>query len=144
MPYIILRGHWCNIIVLNVHAPCEDKSDDVKDSFCEELGHAFDQFPRYDMKIFLVGFNAKIDRENIFKPTINNDNGVRAVPWLRLLVACLSARRPGFAPRSIHVGFVVGKVALGQIFLRVLRFSLVNIIPPSLSKLISSGKCVIF
>jgi hypothetical protein len=30
--YIILRGRWCSIIVLNVHAPCEDKSDDVKDN----------------------------------------------------------------------------------------------------------------
>jgi hypothetical protein len=49
MLYIILRGHWCNIIVLNVHAPCEDKSDDVKDSFGEELWHVFDQFPRHDM-----------------------------------------------------------------------------------------------
>jgi hypothetical protein len=29
MSYIILRGRWCNIIVLNVHATCEDKSDDV-------------------------------------------------------------------------------------------------------------------
>jgi hypothetical protein len=28
------------------------------------------------------------------------------------------------------VGFVVDKVALGQVFLRVLRFSPVNIIPP--------------
>jgi hypothetical protein len=35
MPYIILRGHWCNIVVLNVHVPCEDKNNDVKDSFCE-------------------------------------------------------------------------------------------------------------
>ena len=25
--YIVLRGRWCNIIVLNVHAPSEDKSD---------------------------------------------------------------------------------------------------------------------
>jgi exonuclease III len=46
MSYMILRGRWCNIIVLNVHAPCEDKSDDVKDSFYEELGRVFDQFPR--------------------------------------------------------------------------------------------------
>jgi hypothetical protein len=51
MLYIILRGHWCNIIVLNVHTPCEDKSDDVKDSSYKELGRVFDQFPRYDMKI---------------------------------------------------------------------------------------------
>jgi hypothetical protein len=25
MSYIILRGRWCHIIVLNVHAPTEDK-----------------------------------------------------------------------------------------------------------------------
>jgi hypothetical protein len=32
MSYIILRFRWCHIIVLNVHAPTEDKTDDVKDS----------------------------------------------------------------------------------------------------------------
>jgi hypothetical protein len=53
MPYIILSGRWCNI-VLNVHAPCEDKSDDVGDSFCEELGRVLDQFPRYNVNIFAV------------------------------------------------------------------------------------------
>jgi hypothetical protein len=30
--YIILRGRWCHIIVLNVHAPTEDKTDEVKDN----------------------------------------------------------------------------------------------------------------
>jgi hypothetical protein len=45
----------------------------------------------------------------------------------------------GFEPGSIHFGFVVDKVALGQVFLRVLQFSPVNIIPPSFSTLISSG-----
>jgi exonuclease III len=38
MSHIILRGRWCNIIVLNVHAPCEDKGDDEKDGFYEERG----------------------------------------------------------------------------------------------------------
>jgi hypothetical protein len=38
MSYIIrvLRGCWYHIIVLNVHAPTEDKIDDVKDTFYEE------------------------------------------------------------------------------------------------------------
>jgi hypothetical protein len=57
------------------------------DSFYEELGRVFDQFPRYDMKILLGDFNAKVGREDIFKPTmgnessheISNDNGVRVV-----------------------------------------------------------------
>jgi hypothetical protein len=35
--YMVLRGHWGNIIVLNVHAPSEEKSDESKDSFYEEL-----------------------------------------------------------------------------------------------------------
>jgi hypothetical protein len=37
MSYIILRGRWCNIIVLNVHALIEDKIDDIKDKLYEEL-----------------------------------------------------------------------------------------------------------
>jgi hypothetical protein len=49
-----------------VHAQCEDTSDDIKDSFYEELGHVFDQFPRYNMKILLGDFNAKVGRENYF------------------------------------------------------------------------------
>jgi hypothetical protein len=43
MSYIILRGWWCDIIVLNVHAPTKDKSDDVKDRFYEELEQGFDK-----------------------------------------------------------------------------------------------------
>jgi exonuclease III len=31
--YIVLRGRMCNIIVLNVHAPSEEKSYDSEDSF---------------------------------------------------------------------------------------------------------------
>jgi len=27
LSYIVLRGRWCNIILLNVHAPSEEKSD---------------------------------------------------------------------------------------------------------------------
>jgi hypothetical protein len=82
MSYIILKGRWCDI-VLNVHAPTEDKD---KDSFYEELEQVFDQFPRYRMKI-LLDFKAKVGREDIFKPIIgneslyeaSNDNGVRVV-----------------------------------------------------------------
>jgi hypothetical protein len=62
MSYIILRGRWCHIVVLNVHAPTEDKTDDVKDIFYEQLERAFDKFPKYHMKILLGDFNAKVGR----------------------------------------------------------------------------------
>jgi hypothetical protein len=57
------------------------------------------------------------------------------MPWLRSLVTGLSPRKPGFVPGSIHVGFVVDKVAVGQVF-----YCHQYIITPSLSKLIS-GEC---
>ena len=72
MSYVVLRGRWCNIIVLNVHAPSEEKSDSSKDSFCEELEQVLDHFPKYHMKIILRDFNAKVGRGNIFKQTIGN------------------------------------------------------------------------
>jgi exonuclease III len=85
MSYITLKGRWCNIIVLNVHAPTEDK-DDVKDNFHEEVEQVFDQFPRYHMKILLRDFSAKVG-EDIPKPVSSdeclyearNDKGVREV-----------------------------------------------------------------
>jgi hypothetical protein len=39
--YIVLRGCWCDIIFLNVHIESEEKSDDSKDSFYEELEQVF-------------------------------------------------------------------------------------------------------
>jgi hypothetical protein len=66
MSYIILRGRWFHIIVPNVHVPTEDKIDYAKDSFDEELEHILDKFPKYDMKILLADFNAKVGREYIF------------------------------------------------------------------------------
>ena len=38
--------HWCDIIVVNVHAPTEHKHDDSKDNFCEELEQMFVQVPK--------------------------------------------------------------------------------------------------
>jgi len=87
LSYIVLRGHWHNIVAVNVHAPSEEKSDESKDSFYEELEQVFDHFLRYHMKMLLEDFSTKLGRENIFKPTFGqeslhqdiNDNGVRLV-----------------------------------------------------------------
>jgi len=83
---MVLRGCWCNIIVLNVHTLREEKSDNSKDSSYEELEQVFYHFLS-TIKILLGDFNAKVGRENTLKPTIGNeslhqdsyDNGVRIV-----------------------------------------------------------------
>jgi hypothetical protein len=78
----------------------------------------------YEHKLAGINF---LENRVITYPKSESNQMKEAVPWLRLLVAGLSPQRPGFAPRSIHVGFVVDRVALGQVFLQVLRFSPVNI-----------------
>jgi hypothetical protein len=50
----MLRGRWCHITILNIHALTEDKIDDVKGSFYEELKVVFDNFPKYHMQIDLI------------------------------------------------------------------------------------------
>jgi hypothetical protein len=53
--------------------------------FYEELEQVFDKLPKYHMNILLGDFNAKVGREDIFKPPtgneslpeVSNDNGLR-------------------------------------------------------------------
>ena len=76
-----------NIIVLNVHARSEERSDDSKESICKELEQLSDHFPKYHMNNRLGKLNAKLGREDNFIPTIGNeslqqdsdDNGIRIV-----------------------------------------------------------------
>jgi hypothetical protein len=59
----------------------------MKTRFYEELKRVFNKFPKYHMKILLGDSDAKVGRENIFKPTIgngslhenSNDHGIRVV-----------------------------------------------------------------
>jgi hypothetical protein len=81
---------------------------DIKDSFCEELGREFDQFPRYGIQNLLGDFNAKVATEDIFKPTVGNenshevsdDNGVRVVNFSTS--KNLVVKSTMFTHRSIH------------------------------------------
>jgi hypothetical protein len=90
MTHIILGSRWCDIIVLNEHAPTEDKTDDMKASCYEQLEYVFDKFQKCHTKILLGDFNAKVVREDIFKPTIwseslhriSNDNGGRPINYI--------------------------------------------------------------
>ena len=74
LSYIVLRGRWRNIILINVHAPSEEKSEESKDTFYEELEQVFYHFPKYHTKILLGDFNEKVERQSIFKPTIGQES----------------------------------------------------------------------
>jgi hypothetical protein len=55
-----------------------------------------------------------------------------AIQYLRHLVHSLSLQRPGFSVRAVHVGFMLGRMALGESFPRVGTFSLATVIDPVL------------
>jgi len=84
---IVLKFCFFNITVLSVHVLSEKNHYVTKGSFYEGLELLFEHFPTYHLKILLESFNAKLGRENIFKPTIRNeklhqnntDNSVRRV-----------------------------------------------------------------
>ena len=79
-----------------------------KDSFYAELEQVFNHLPKYHTKILLGDFNAKVGRENIFKPTIgqkslhqdSNDNGVRLVNFATS--KSLVVKSTMFPHRNIH------------------------------------------
>jgi exonuclease III len=104
----VIGCRWCHNIVLNVHAPAENKTDYVKDSFYEDLERVFNKFQKYHMKILLGDFNVKVDREDIFKPTIgneslqeiNNNNGVKLVNFATS--KNLRVKSTLFQHRNIH------------------------------------------
>jgi hypothetical protein len=73
-----------------------------------ELERVFDKFPTYHIKILLGDFNAKVGREDTFKPTIgneslhkiSNDNGVKLVNFATS--KNLRVKSMMFAHRNIH------------------------------------------
>jgi hypothetical protein len=80
----------------------------MKDNFNDELKRVFDKFPRYHMKILLSDLYAKVDRKDIFKPTvrnessheISNDNGVIVVNFATSKT--LIVKSTIFSLRNIH------------------------------------------
>jgi hypothetical protein len=57
MNNIYLRGVAVNF--LNIHAPEENKIDDMVDRFYDEIGSVFDKFPNYHMKIKKFHFRSR-------------------------------------------------------------------------------------
>jgi len=51
MSCVVLKDRWFSIIVLNFHAPSEEKSDYAKDRFYEELEQVFDHFLKCHIEI---------------------------------------------------------------------------------------------
>jgi hypothetical protein len=65
MSYIVLRSHWCNI-VLNVHAPNEENSVDSNGSFYENLSRSL-VFSKVVYKNIVMRFYLNIEERGYFQ-----------------------------------------------------------------------------
>jgi hypothetical protein len=80
----------------------------MRKTACTGNWNVFDKFPKYRMKILLRNFSAKVSKEDVFKPTIenqssketSNDNGVRVVNFATS--KSLTDESTMFPHRNIH------------------------------------------
>ena len=76
-----------------------------------------------------------LERKTFGVPIANHQAGLRAsdnvlvMPLLRRFVTGLSWRTPGSSMWPVHMGFVVDKVALGQVLSKYFRIP-ISVIPP--------------
>jgi len=84
---LILETKWFKVAFVNAHAPTEEKNDDEKEEFYSLLETSLEDIPRGYIVILLGDFNAKIGKEECFRPIIgvhslhqiSNNNGCRLV-----------------------------------------------------------------
>jgi hypothetical protein len=70
---------------------------------------------------------------------------LKVVPLPRRCDACLSQQRTGFDPRPVLVRFIVDKLAMGLVVVRVLRFAPVSFVPSVLqTRLVDRMPCSLY
>lgn len=103
-----IKGRFFNYSIINIHCPTNDKSADDKERFYDLVAETYDDCPQHDVKIIIGDMNAKIGKEEIYRPVIGrhslhnttNDNGMRLIEFAasKCLVICSTH----FKHKDIH------------------------------------------
>lgn len=86
---LTIKAYWFNLTIISVHAPTEEKTQEEKDDFYDELTNVVDGIPNNRIVVVLGDLNAKVGKELIFKPTIghhslhevSNNNGLNLIDF---------------------------------------------------------------
>ncbi|XP_067625202.1 craniofacial development protein 2-like [Eurosta solidaginis] len=105
---IRIKAKFFNISFICAHAPTEEKDDEVKDIFYEQLERTYELCPRYDIKVVLGDFNARVGKEGVFGPTVGKfslhnetfPNGLRLIDFADVRNMVISSTR--FMHKKIH------------------------------------------
>jgi hypothetical protein len=63
-----MGGKRNNFTIILAHAPMEEKDKLIKDSFYDKLNQIYQRIPAHDTKTMVGDFNAKIGKEEVFRP----------------------------------------------------------------------------
>jgi exonuclease III len=78
-----IKGKFHNMTLVNIYAPTEDKEEEIKEQFYEELKRTQNRTPKRDIIIILGDMNAKLGKEKVLSQAIgrhtlhsvSNENG---------------------------------------------------------------------
>jgi exonuclease III len=62
-----IKGKYNNITMINVYAPTEDKTEEIKEQFYDDLQSMVDKVPKSDLIIILGDVNAKLGKEPAYQ-----------------------------------------------------------------------------
>jgi len=110
MSVLTIEAQWFDISFVNVHAPTEDKSQDEKEAFYEQLENALNLIPSNRIQIVLGDLNAKVGKEKMFRQVTGghslhdetNDNGTKLIDFA--IGNGLVIRSTMFPHKNIHKG----------------------------------------
>lgn len=67
MCVIRIRSKLCNIRIVNVHAPIENRITKEKYNFYGTLENVFDKCPKHDVKNIIGDLSAKISKAAVYR-----------------------------------------------------------------------------
>jgi exonuclease III len=65
-----VRGKFHNMTLINIYAPTEDKEEEIKEQFYEELQRTHNRVPKHGVIIVMGDMNAKLGKEKVFNQVV--------------------------------------------------------------------------
>ena len=62
-----IKGKFNDITLINTYAPTEDKTEEIKEQFYDDLQSMVDKVPKSDVTIILGDVNAKLGKEPAYQ-----------------------------------------------------------------------------
>jgi exonuclease III len=103
-----VKGRFNNLNLIYAHAPTEEKNENIKDTFCDDLETTITKCPK-NVKVLLGDFNVRVGSEDKESAVVgkyglhkeSNDNGLRLIGLANALNMVIGSTT--FPHKNIHL-----------------------------------------